>query len=74
MTTMEKYSPIRKALDAVRDIASPELITELEYLIMEEEDVIKTAYEDGVDFARIAIMLDDECPSPDEYFSDIFIS
>lgn len=69
---MEKCSPIRRALEAVRDIASPELITELEYLIVEEEEVIKAAYEDGVDFARIAIMLDDECPSPDEYYSDIF--
>lgn len=69
---MEKCSPIRKALEAIRDVASPDLITELEYLIDEEEEAIKTAYEDGVDFALIGLALDDDWPTADEYFDEIF--
>lgn len=72
MTTMERCSPVRKALEAVRAHISPELITELEYLIEEEEDAIITAYEDAVDFVVLGIMMNEDWPTADEYFEEIF--
>lgn len=72
MITMERCSPIRRALDAIREVANPELITELEYLIEDEEEAIKTAYEDGADFALLSVLLDDDYPTADEYFDEFF--
>lgn len=72
MTTMERCSPVRKALEAVRAHISPELITELEYLIEEEEDAIITAYEDAVDNVVLGVILGKTWPTADEYFEQNF--
>ena len=65
-------SPMRKALELFRGIANEEQITELEYLIEEEEEIIKLVYEDAVDNVVVGMLRNEDWPSPDEYFRDNF--
>lgn len=69
---MERCSVIRRAIETVRGHVSPELIGRLEILIKDEEEAIKTAYQDGVDFVYIGVMMDDKIPTPEEYVEDLF--
>jgi hypothetical protein len=63
---------MRKALELFRGIATEEQITELEYLIEEEEEIIKLVYEDAVDNVVVGMLRNEDWPSPDEYFRDNF--
>lgn len=63
---------MRKALELFRGIATEEQITELEYLIEEEEEIIKLVYEDAVDNVVVGMLRNEDWPSPDEYFRENF--
>jgi hypothetical protein len=75
MTTMERClteTPLRRLLDIAKEMNNDELITEIEMMLEDEEDLIKKAYQDAVDFVIIGIVMDDEWPTADEYYEELF--
>lgn len=76
---MEKYSveewsmtPLQRAISYAQEKNDAKMVTRLKNMLIHESECIKTAYADGVEFALMHIIRDEELPSADEYFDEIF--
>lgn len=65
-------TPLMRIWQMVKQTNNQELITEVEYLLEEEEEIIKTAYEDAVDFVIMGIMSNEDWPTAEEYYAELF--
>lgn len=65
-------SPLKKILEYAKEKDDHELITEVEMMLDEEEELIKSTYQDAVDFTIIGILRNEEWPTAEEYYEDLF--
>lgn len=79
MITMEKYSveewtitPLQRAIELAKENKDSKMVRKLKAMLIHESECIKTAYADGVEFALMSILRDEDLPNADEYFDEIF--
>jgi hypothetical protein len=65
-------SPLRKILEYAKEKNNVELITEVEMMLDDEEEIIKNTYRDAIDFVVIGLLHDEQWPTADEYFQEVF--
>jgi hypothetical protein len=65
-------SPLRKVLEYAKEKNDIDLIVEVEMMLDEEEEVIKSTYRDAVDFVVIGLLHNEKWPTADEYFEQNF--
>ena len=72
LTEYMALSPLRKVLEYAKEKNDIDLIVEVEMMLDEEEEVIKSAYRDAVDFVVIGLLQNEQWPTADEYFEENF--
>lgn len=72
LTEYMALSPLRKILEYAKEKKDVELITEVEMMLDEEEEIIKSTYQDAVDFVLIGLLRKEEWPTADEYYEEVF--